>query len=199
MAFENPKNPVDLLDYFRKRFYRIYPAYFVAVVIYLFFQAGKIPFWIQSIFFVSHIALIHNFYEALIFQISVPMWSIATEFQLYILLPVIFIITWKLKKYIRKEILLPFLIYIAAGLIGIAFLSAATYMLTNFSIPSSVMSLDGGVIEKSPLVGLAYFCWGVLCAYIYLRIIRQLRKPNVLFDIAAGIFDHVDHRPVRSG
>jgi peptidoglycan/LPS O-acetylase OafA/YrhL len=186
-AFENPDHPVDLLDYFRKRFYRVYPAYFVAVIVYLLFLGGKNHFLIESIFFISHIALIHNFYEALVYQISVPMWSVATEFQMYILLPAIFFIAGKLKKTIRKDLLMPFLLYISAGLIGMAFLAMVTYVSSNYSVPASIMNLNGGLIKTSPLVGLTHFCWGVLCAYLYLRIARKSAQPNARFDVAAVV------------
>ena len=77
--------------YLIKRTFRIYPPYFISVCFF--------SFWFvlnghRDLFhnFLFHVLLIHNFSSDYFYGINLAFWSIAIEFQLYILyLPLIFV------------------------------------------------------------------------------------------------------------
>jgi peptidoglycan/LPS O-acetylase OafA/YrhL len=74
-----------------RRFCRIYPPYAVAVLFFAFVTP-----WTRSLFWSdlgtqlwSHLALVHNFSDLTFFGFNSSFWSIALEFQLYLLYPVL--------------------------------------------------------------------------------------------------------------
>jgi peptidoglycan/LPS O-acetylase OafA/YrhL len=92
--------------YITRRFRRIVPPYYVAIAFFLALIAvlpilqtsqntawdSKIPITWQSI--VSHLLLVHNFSTDWIYKIDGPMWSVATEWQIYFIFPVLILI-WR--------------------------------------------------------------------------------------------------------
>lgn len=77
----------DWGSFFIRRFFRIYPAYIAALV--LFALLRKDPsrdFWLQ---FVNHVLLIHNFNGQTYSGINYSFWTIAIEAQLYLLYPLL--------------------------------------------------------------------------------------------------------------
>jgi peptidoglycan/LPS O-acetylase OafA/YrhL len=71
-------------EYFIRRFFRIYPPYIAAVIL---FSVISYPGIRQ---FASHALLIHNFFPSTFFGISPAFWSIAVEVQLYLLYPLLY-------------------------------------------------------------------------------------------------------------
>jgi len=101
----------DWRSFFVRRFFRIYPPYFFAVLLCgifihvshavivggTFVHAGRMDFsfrpdWYQLI---AHLLLIHNFDPYSYFGISSSFWSIAVEIQLYLLYPVLLMLVSK--------------------------------------------------------------------------------------------------------
>jgi peptidoglycan/LPS O-acetylase OafA/YrhL len=79
---------LDLRDFARKRFWRIYPPYAAAVLLFAGLAAAGIlgaPSGAASV--VAHLALIHNVRNDWVFQINPSFWSLATECQLYAIYP----------------------------------------------------------------------------------------------------------------
>jgi peptidoglycan/LPS O-acetylase OafA/YrhL len=68
-------------DYIIRRFFRIYPPYLAAVLL---FSTISYPGGRQLL---SHVFLIHNFKASTFFGISPAFWSIAVEVQLYLIYP----------------------------------------------------------------------------------------------------------------
>jgi len=83
----------DWLTFFTRRFFRIYPPYFVALVFacILFrthlLATGEVVDHSQ---FFSHLFLIHNGWERTFLGINGSFWSIAVEVQVYLLYPLLF-------------------------------------------------------------------------------------------------------------
>jgi peptidoglycan/LPS O-acetylase OafA/YrhL len=134
----------SLIDYIKRRSRRILPPYYAALFLSLFlamaifalekftsFQwnevAGEGPFSpnFSLIDVLSHLLLIHNFSHSTYLAINAPMWSVATEWQLYFLFPLLLLPFW------RRFGLLS--VVIAAFVIGIA----PFYFLNGFSMSSS--------------------------------------------------------------
>jgi peptidoglycan/LPS O-acetylase OafA/YrhL len=82
--------------FFWRRFWRIYPAYLVALLVFcaikkhpgFAFYFSRPDAW-QLI---SHLLFLHDFSESTFFGINGAFWSIATEMQLYLLFPLLLLI-----------------------------------------------------------------------------------------------------------
>jgi len=95
-----------------RRAWRIGPTYYAAVIFSLIVLAcgrdvmlspsqslnTSIP--VTPAGLLSHLFLLHNLSDVWILQISPPLWSIAIEVQLYLLLPLCFLRFWRSKPYI---------------------------------------------------------------------------------------------------
>ena len=91
--------PGGVLAYLRRRAWRILPSYYAALFLFLglivLFPVlqtphntmwdTKIPVTIGGI--ISHLLLIHNLRPYWVYKIDGPMWSVATEWQIYFLFP----------------------------------------------------------------------------------------------------------------
>lgn len=84
----------DLKSFYIRRFFRIYPPYLLALLVFTFFYPltripfTKLTYWGQ---FVTHLFLCHNISELSIVAINAPFWTIAIEVQLYLIFPLILI------------------------------------------------------------------------------------------------------------
>jgi len=106
--------PGGLLDYFRRRVKRIIPAYYMALLIVLVLglawaialgaRAGQTPTADMPNPFVSdasvggilsHFVLVQNFSRAWSIALDSPMWSVAVEAQIYVLMPLILLPVWR--------------------------------------------------------------------------------------------------------
>jgi peptidoglycan/LPS O-acetylase OafA/YrhL len=95
-------------DYIWRRARRILPPYYVAlafslIIIWLYpaLRYASSPDWNLPLkaftpgILLSHALLIHNFSPGWINSIDLPMWSVATEWQIYFIFPVILLPVWR--------------------------------------------------------------------------------------------------------
>lgn len=85
--------------FFHRRFFRIYPAYLAAILIFFFLWPWHnyslySPTSFKSI--IAHLFGVHNLYIHTKFDINPSMWSIGTELQLYAVYPLLLIVMSKL-------------------------------------------------------------------------------------------------------
>lgn len=161
----------SLIDYIKRRSRRILPPYYAALFLSLFlaitifalekftsFQWNKVAgegafspnFSLIDV--LSHLLLIHNFSPSTYLTINPPMWSVATEWQLYFFFPLLLLPIW------RRFGLLS--VVIAAFIIGIA----PFYLLNGFSMSASswfiglfalgMAAADIGFSQKSQLIAI---------------------------------------------
>ena len=92
--------------YLTRRARRILPPYYAALGLFLALIAlvpvlqtpagtawdSKIPVSLEGV--VSHLLLVHNVHPGWMFEIDGPMWSVATEWQLYFLFPLLLVL-WR--------------------------------------------------------------------------------------------------------
>jgi peptidoglycan/LPS O-acetylase OafA/YrhL len=93
--------------YIGRRAKRILPPYYASLLLFLIMiwtipvlqvQSGtawdnKIPVTIGGV--VSHLLVVHNLSPEWIYQINGPAWSIATEWQIYFLMPLVLLPLWR--------------------------------------------------------------------------------------------------------
>ena len=184
MAAFGKRSWPDSKAFLVRRFKRIYPAYLVAVLLLALFFDGHHPLWIRAIHTVSHLLMVHNFSEATIYSLSAPLWSVATEFQLYLVLPLVF---WGVQRMVEgykrrgdrmglprwRWIRLAF--FCAAGILGVSSYYVLSHLVRVLNVPPKIASPFGQVILHSPLVGMVFFATGVVLAGAFVE--ERLRAP----------------------
>ena len=74
-------------EFFNKRFWRIYPPYLVAVLVFSLSLGTGGTFSL-----LTHLTLTHNFFDRTFSTINPSFWSLALEVQLYLLYPVLLLL-----------------------------------------------------------------------------------------------------------
>lgn len=85
------------LNFARRRFLRIYPAYVVALLLAIgifLVTHSHIPITLENV--LLHLCLLHNLNASAIYSLNPSFWSIATEVQLYMLYPLLVILSRKI-------------------------------------------------------------------------------------------------------
>ena len=92
----------DFTTFFTRRFFRIYPPYLVALLLFSFVNPWHVVHLgnrASLIQFFTHLFLVHNFNPRTYFEINGTFWSIAVEIQLYLLYPLLLFLartfSWK--------------------------------------------------------------------------------------------------------
>ena len=82
----------SVAKFYLRRFFRIYPAYLLAILLFgIFFPGSRLGFtklthWAQ---FVTHLLLCYNISDYSVWAIAASYWTIAVEVQLYLLFPLL--------------------------------------------------------------------------------------------------------------
>ncbi len=182
--------PVNVQQFFKRRFLRIYPAYLVALTIFALFFDVWHPLWDRLVIYATHLVLVHNFFEMTIFSDSSPLWSVATEFQMYLILPLLFfLIAWYIKKH-NPPIAAAALLFTICGLVGYIFWSVAKPAVASLHLNPMLVQPDGNVLPHLPVIGLAYFSAGIAFGYVYLALKNVLPAtwPPLVPDLAGAAF-----------
>lgn len=91
-------------EYLRRRSRRVLPAYYAALVLSIAAIVGAATLFdatdaqdeaLSPGSIVSHVFLVHNWWEDWVFRINGPMWSVATEWQIYFLFPLVLLPLWR--------------------------------------------------------------------------------------------------------
>lgn len=129
---------IDWKEYCVKRFLRIVPAYYVAIIVWsILIYNGIAPKPIGLIDQLSHLLFVHTFNPSTYYSISGVFWSLGIEMQFYLLLPIIF-------YYLIK---FPILVILLCGLPMLI----STFYASNFLLTKTVFAF------------LIYFVLGFIC------------------------------------
>ncbi len=97
-------------NYFKRRAWRVLPPYYAALVLSSLFLAAAhaakyhsfaalsdrvLAVQLSAGSLISHLFLVHNFSPVWIETLDVPMWSVATEWQIYFFLPALLLPVWR--------------------------------------------------------------------------------------------------------
>ena len=173
----NSKNKkVETLNFFKKRFWRLTPALFIALIftIFLFFLLGGVNYIKDTLlqaFFTS--IFLGNFSAAFFLgDYFIPMpnpllhtWSLSLEEQIYIFTPIAFILATRIFSFFKV-----FHLYVIFGGLSLIYLLLSPYL-------SSQLVLDD---FYSPVARYWQFCAGALLFFICERegLIHEVETPN---------------------
>lgn len=165
LGFLSRKQPLNIVTFYSKRFWRIYPPYLLALIVFCVTGAG-IYYYLNDYYgirhLLTHLLLVHNLSDTYIFSINPSFWSLALEMQLYLIYPMFLFMRKKLG--VEKTVLIIFL------LVPInSFLSRIVYP-------------DFKYIALISVVGYWWFNWcaGALLAECYLNNKRLFGRYNLL-------------------
>lgn len=86
-------------NFFGRRFFRLYPAYAIALVLSAFVIPPFLPLLASpapALNFASHLLLLHNLFPQFAYTVDGPCWTIGVEVQLYLLYPLLLAIVNRL-------------------------------------------------------------------------------------------------------
>lgn len=168
---ENGHLKGSLINYIKRRSQRILPPYYVTLFICLLIAAiifilenltsfewnndagtGAYSPKFSSMDVLSHLLLVHNLSGSTYLTINPPMWTVATEWQIYFLLPLLLLPIWR-----HLGLLLVVIIAFAIGLTPIylfngLFESASPWFLGVFSL--GIAAADIGFSRNPKLVAM---------------------------------------------
>jgi peptidoglycan/LPS O-acetylase OafA/YrhL len=160
LSFLNSKK-FTVIEFYQRRFWRIYPSYFLALVTFTVLEDRSLKQ------FITHALLIHNLRGGWFFAINPSFWTLAVESQFYLLYPLILIARRKIGMF--KTLLLTIAIAgLARGLAELILGSQSLYP----------------VITSSTLATWPCWCLGAFVAENYFRQTRTFNFPPYVNAIA---------------
>jgi peptidoglycan/LPS O-acetylase OafA/YrhL len=84
-------NEFNIKRFYSRRFWRIYPPFLVILSFFICFKTGT-----DVTNLITHITLTYNLFDQYIFQVNPSFWSLALEFQLYLIYPIYLLLYKKL-------------------------------------------------------------------------------------------------------
>jgi peptidoglycan/LPS O-acetylase OafA/YrhL len=193
------------LDYIKRRARRILPPYYAALflslliaVFVLFLNYFSIFKWHESpdygdfhpIFsytdVLTHLFLIHNLSRDTLGSINSPMWTVATEWQIYFLFPILLIPCWRRFGLISVVIVGFFLGIAPLYLLNGLFESASPWFIGLFAL--GMVAADIGFSQKPKLIAIKNsFPWILLIiVFSLLAVLTEWKKLGLDLWISDG-------------
>ena len=157
------RGAVSLRNYALNRAWRVLPAYYVAlaVILVLQYHGGSVQLWFSFATFTE------DYSHATLGLVDTPMWSVATEMQFYILLP---LIAWGIARLARGSLRRG-----AIALVALAVPTLIARQVIRYGLPltDNVQYLDNTLVET-----FGYFALGMALAMW--RLSARQRRPKWL-------------------
>jgi peptidoglycan/LPS O-acetylase OafA/YrhL len=161
--------------FMRRRAIRILPPYAAALVLSLALIATWAPLrvdhtgtiWDDSLpaltpgAIVSHVLLVHNWSPDWVFQINGPLWSVATEWQIYFFFPLLLLPVWRRAGMFGGLLALSLVGYAPVLFAPSASAQASPWYLTLFACGAIAAALG---FRRAPAVASSRLPWGLLAA-----------------------------------
>lgn len=175
-------NLPSMSRFYLRRFLRIYPAYFVSLLVFLALRQVTHTNVPDAFNIVTHVALIFNYFDShYFFAINPVFWSLAIEAQFYILLPVF---AWAIYKVVAKQRQLASILLIAL-FVAVGLASRCTELLYHqaFQLGEDVPYF------KTIFSFLDLFGFGMIVAYLEVNPVwKKFARPTHLLSLGAALF-----------
>jgi peptidoglycan/LPS O-acetylase OafA/YrhL len=163
------------IEFFSRRFYRLYPLYFICLIASLLLD-GAVDHW--SV--ITHLVMIHGFFPRYIGDINGPLWTMWVDAQFYIALPFIALLGVRLLRSQpnRSKRLRGVWIFLA----GIVALSIVERYLAMRLIAPSHRDWETLTVATSNLIGMgSQFAIGIAIALIEMESVYIGRARTAAF------------------
>lgn len=171
--------------FFIRRFFRIYPPYLLALLFFaLVFPATRFDGVAGNVWQgVTHLLLLHNFSQDWIVGINGSFWSIAPEFQLYVLYPVLMgvALKWGWKGALWLAALVEIPMRVAVGLSGSEHCTASVLPLFFWLSWGIGAKIADDWLEKRPIFLMSVPAWGFPAATLVSLFFKPLFVFGFLF------------------
>jgi len=114
---------------------------------------------------VSHLLLIHNLWPESSVQINGPLWSVATEWQIYFFFPLLLLPSWRRGGLLSLLAVATLFGYLPLLFVPAAAASAGSWYLLLFALGIAAASVnfqsDGGWLQALPWRAITGVCWAL--------------------------------------
>lgn len=182
---QRARSSFSVFHFYWRRFWRIYPPYLIALFTLAFMQhsAGSDV--------LAHVLLVHNFWMHLITSINGPFWTLALEWQIYLLYPVLLFLHGKYGSKVTFSILLALHIVSFAAVWGMqrAQLRLPVEILDAKQLPTTLwLTWYNGLLVADRLIDKKPVTWarrGILLAMVCL--VPATRQYSLLLPLAGPV------------
>lgn len=159
--------PINLKSYFIRRVTRLEPPFLISLIVLFIGQVLLLKQDLSTLWqnFVASLFYMHGFIFGEPSKINPVTWSLETEFQFYILMPIFMWFLFKNKG-------------LTFSIVGLVVFSLLTY----FS-KSAIINFDIKFLTHSLGVHLGNFLTGILFALIYYKKPDWIKQKNIVFDL----------------
>lgn len=161
---------IEYINYYKNRFARIYPIYFIGLLIFVLFQISNSNFISFTELFLNSF-LLQAWYSGRALSLNFPGWSISVELFFYILFPLIinFYLKTKFKGIFNYAVILFWL-----------FSQIILHLLYNSNFYKGYPSVSHDFIFYNPLMHLNEFLIGIISAFYFLNHKKIYKKIDVI-------------------
>jgi peptidoglycan/LPS O-acetylase OafA/YrhL len=190
----------NLPEYFRRRSLRILPAYYAALLLTLVLIAVTPGLsqqngseWDMALparglgTILSHLLLVHNLSSAWVLKINPPMWSVATEWQIYFLFPFVLLPLWR-----RVGSLIALLALLFVGVIPTVFMrrgdAAAPWFVGLFALGAIAAAIyDDSTKRNAARAAIIGRASGIGCFWLIIPYIALHAAPYIMTIPGGGV------------
>jgi peptidoglycan/LPS O-acetylase OafA/YrhL len=156
IVYLQPGSKFDSLKFFRARFARIYPLFFVTLladipnVLLTRIRELGLPKGISSVLFdlVTHLVLVHAWFPRFAISMDSPNWSLSAEMFFYLCFPLLGLLLWRIER--RSSLFWAAFVVFACGQILVRI--------------GSLQGFGRDEIRFSPILHLSTFVLGIMLA-----------------------------------
>lgn len=158
------KTKISYLNYIKRRIARIYPVYFLGIILLLVYYLTKqIPIDFRGLIY--NLTMVQAWIPGKALSFNTPGWSLSVELFFYVSFPILFNVFYS-KWTIKKTFIIILLFFIASQII--------LHWLINSSFYSGSPSKSHDFIFYSPIMHLNEFLIGNISGLIFIK--RKKRK-----------------------
>jgi len=119
LAYLSNASKFSTAKFYSKRFWRIYPPYFLILIFFCFARNGRQYLSQRDSFldFFSHLLLVHNLNDKTIYSINASFWSLALEMQLYFVYPLLLFVRRRIGM--NRTFILSFILSLLVLIVGV--------------------------------------------------------------------------------